>query len=151
MSQLHLCWQGVAHWQLDSLQWRKSKTKRLLCRCDCTERLLFTFCWYLWWYLLLVISAPLLPVPPLLLRQSRRHADQAGDRLPWARSRPDFQRFGEVNSIYWACVACEAALPWNLTCSADFWPSDNYLRRYKTFRNVISFLKMDNLTWFQNP
>lgn len=152
MSHLRLCWQGVAHLRLDSLQWRKSKTKSPFCRCECTQRLLFTFCWYLWWYLLLVVSASLLPVPPLLLRQSRRHADQAGDRLPWAGWRSDFQRFGEVKvNIYWAFVVCEAALRLNLTCSVDFWPSGNYLRRCNTFRNVISCLEMGNLTFnFQN-
>lgn len=44
-----------------------------------------TFGWYLWWCLLLVVPAPLLPVPPLLLRQSWRHADHTGDRLSWAK------------------------------------------------------------------
>lgn len=40
-----------------------------------------TFHWYLRWCLLLVLSAPFLPGLPLLLGQSRRHADQTGDCL----------------------------------------------------------------------
>lgn len=56
------------------------------------QALCLTFHWYLWRHLLLVLSAPLLPVSPLLLGQSRRHVDQTGDRLSGAKSRPDYQR-----------------------------------------------------------
>lgn len=58
--------------------------KRENSRWECGYRLVFTFCWYLWWYLFLVVSASFLPVPPLFLRQGRRHTDNTGDCFSWA-------------------------------------------------------------------
>lgn len=53
----------------------------------------FTFCWNLRRYLLLVISASLLPVSPLLFRKSRRDTDHAGDCLTWTGVKPEKQTF----------------------------------------------------------
>lgn len=50
-------------------------------RLEKTARHVSTFGRYLWWDLLSMISAPFLPVPSLLFRQSRRLANHTGDRL----------------------------------------------------------------------
>lgn len=76
--------------------------KRLMWAWD--QKLSCTFHWYLWGHLLLVLSAPFLPVPPLLFGQSRRHTDQTGDSLTWAKSRTDYQRFSAVGSISLAFI-----------------------------------------------
>lgn len=94
------CWQGVAQQKCSQVhfffQHVLDKTEVVN---SPKRRILFTFCWYLWWYLLLVVPAPFLPVPPLLLRQGRRHTDQTGDCLSWAGFRPDFLKFSAIRNI----------------------------------------------------
>lgn len=101
--------------------------KRLFSQQKCwwmwDQMLWSTFHWYLRWRLLLVLSAPSLPVLPLLFGQSRRHADQTGDRLAWAKSRADYQRFSGTAgsmSVFFFFLFLIYNEKSHLTCSVDF-------------------------------
>lgn len=98
---------------------------------------LFTFGWYLWRDLHLVVFAPLLPVPPLFFRQGRRHTDQTGDRLAGAGLKTDGGGM-LVGREEGGRTKQPSNAARKLTCSEGFWPSGNYLWRYDILRNIMS-------------